>query len=55
MEMMISKTNGKWFVNGRSYSEMTKEEKSFFDQFIIAMKWESQCEEFDKNQNKKAS
>lgn len=55
MDMTVIKTNGKWFVNGRSYLQMTKEEKSFFDQFIIAMKWESQCEEFDKKQNQKAS
>jgi hypothetical protein len=54
MKMEITKTNAKWLVNGKTYSEMKLPEKLFFDEFLIAMRWEKECEQFD-NQQKKVS
>jgi hypothetical protein len=54
MKVEILKSNGKWTVNGKPYSELTFSEKKFFDEFIIAMKWEKECELYD-SKNKIAS
>lgn len=47
MKIEINKTDGKWLINGKQYADLTKEEKQFFDEFIIAMKWQFECEKFD--------
>jgi hypothetical protein len=43
----IIKQNGKWLVNGKSYIELDYLEKLFFDEFILAMKWEKEMEKHD--------
>lgn len=42
MRISIEKVNGKWLINGKCYSELSDVEKTFFDEFIIAMRlnWE---------------
>lgn len=50
MKIEIIKSDGKWLVNGKPYTNSTDKEKIFFDEFLIAMKWEKECEEFDKKQ-----
>ena len=45
--IVITKTNGKWLVNGKPYYNINDKEKRFFDEFILAMKWEKQIEEHD--------
>lgn len=45
--IVITKTNGKWLVNGKPYFNINDKEKRFFDEFILAMKWEKQMEEHD--------
>jgi hypothetical protein len=52
MKMEITKTSAKWLVNGKTYSEMNLSEKLFFDEFLIAMRWEKECEQFDNQQKK---
>lgn len=54
MKMEIKKVNGKWLINAKQYPELPDEEKLFFDEFLIAMRWEKECEQFD-NQQKKVS
>jgi hypothetical protein len=34
----IKLQNGKWLINGKRYQVLYKEEKLFFDKFLIAMK-----------------
>ena len=48
----ITKINGKWLVNGKPYDKINDKEKRFFDEFILAMKWEKQMEEHDNRQTK---
>ena len=48
----ITKTNGKWLINGKPYYNITDKEKQFFDEFILAMKWEQEMIEHDKRLNK---
>lgn len=47
-EIVIHKTNGKWLINGKSYSELLEsnnvEELAFFDDFLAHMKWELEKE-----------
>ncbi len=43
----ITKTNGKWLVNGKPYFNINDKEKRFFDEFILAMKWEQEMIEHD--------
>ena len=38
MIIEIKRTNGRWLINGKPYSEINDEEKEFFDSFIIFMK-----------------
>lgn len=45
--IVISKVNGKWLVNGKSYDKISDKEKQFFDEFILAMKWEQEMIEHD--------
>jgi len=52
MVIEINKINGKWLVNGKAYENISDEEKQFFDEFIIAMKWQFEHEQLD-NQLKK--
>lgn len=54
MKMEISILKGKLLINGKSYSELNEEEKQFFGELIIAMKWEAEMHEYD-NKQKKAS
>lgn len=54
MVIEINKTEGKWLVNGKPYDKISDEEKQFFDEFIIAMKWQFEQEQHD-NQTKKQS
>lgn len=51
MKIEINKTDGKWLINGKQYADLSNEEKQFFDEFIIAMKWQFECEQND-NLNK---
>ena len=30
--------NGKWLINGKQYSELSYSEKTFFDEFLIAVR-----------------
>ena len=34
----IALENGKWLINGKSYHELSYSEKTFFDEFLIAMR-----------------
>lgn len=52
MTIEINKTAGKWLINGKTYDKLNGDEKDFFDQFIISMKWQFECEQYDK-QNKR--
>lgn len=38
MKITIKKVHGKWQINGKSYNNLTPVEKSFFNEFIIAMR-----------------
>jgi len=44
----IENVNGKWLINGKPYDKLNIAEKQFFDEFLLAMKWEYQKAEFDK-------
>lgn len=44
--------NGKWLINGKPYDQISDKEKQFFDEFILAMKWEKQCSDYDQQLNK---
>lgn len=46
-KIIISKENGKWLINGKPYAEISYVEKIFFDEFILAMKWEKEAIDFD--------
>jgi hypothetical protein len=48
MKIEIIKTDGKWLINGKKYADLSDEEKKFFDEFIIEMKWQH---EIDKTKN----
>lgn len=39
-KIIIERVNGKWLINGKSYIDLNDEEKQFFDEFILAMKYE---------------
>jgi len=52
MNVDIKQVDGKWLINGKPYAELSYSEKVFFDEFLVAMRWEKECEEFDKRQNK---
>jgi hypothetical protein len=34
----IKLLNGKWLINGNAYQDLSKDEKLFFDEFLIAMR-----------------
>jgi hypothetical protein len=51
-KIVIQLKDGKWLINDKPYFELSYAEKQFFDEFIIAMKWEQQMIEHD-NQLKK--
>lgn len=53
-KIVITKTNGKWLINGKRYSETSNEEKQFFDEFLVAMKWDQEMQAHDAK-TKKAS
>lgn len=38
MKITIKKVNGKWLINGKQYNQLSTVEKSFFDEFIVAMR-----------------
>jgi hypothetical protein len=38
MRIQIKKVNGKWEVNGKSYSTLEGKEKLFFEEFLVAMR-----------------
>jgi hypothetical protein len=38
MAIQITLTNGNWFINGKKYIDTTDVEKTFFDEFLIAMR-----------------
>ena len=52
MKIEIKKVNGKWLINDKQYADLDYTERMFFDEFLIAMRWEKECEEFDKQQKK---
>jgi hypothetical protein len=37
-KMDIKRVAGKWLLNGKQYFELEGKEKTFFDEFIIAMR-----------------
>lgn len=39
MVIEIKKTDGKWLVNGKKYTDLCGAEKQFFDEFIETMKY----------------
>lgn len=43
----ILKINGRWLINGKPYNELDYLEKLFFDEFILAMKWEQEAKKQD--------
>lgn len=43
----ITKENGKWLINGKPYNEISYTEKIFFDEFLLAMKWNEEMKKFD--------
>jgi hypothetical protein len=47
-KIIIEKVNGKWLINGKTYTNINDDEKKFFDEFILFMKWEQGKDEFDK-------
>ena len=49
MTIEIKRTAGKWLVNGKPYHKISGEEKTFFDNFIAAMK-----ENFNTTKNTKS-
>jgi len=38
MKMDIKRVSGKWLLNGKQYPELEGKEKTFFDEFLIAMR-----------------
>lgn len=44
----ITKINGKWLINGKPYNEISYTEKIFFDEFLLAMKWDYEMIQHDK-------
>lgn len=38
MTITITNTGGRWFINGKTYSELSFEEQDFFNNFLIATK-----------------
>jgi hypothetical protein len=53
MKIEINKTAGKWLINGKPYDKISEEEKQFFDEFILSMRWQFECEQFDKRNKTK--
>lgn len=51
-KISITKTNGKWLINGNPYEKISEKEKIFFDEFIIAMKWDYQMMQHDEKLKK---
>ena len=47
MKIEINKTDGKWLINRKQYADLSDEEKQFFDEFILAMKWQFKIEQSD--------
>lgn len=37
-KISIELKDAKWLINGKTYKELTTEERDFFDQFLIAMR-----------------
>lgn len=54
MKIEIKKIDGKWLINGKTYNKISEEEKIFFDEFILAMRWQYECEQYDKFKKKSA-
>lgn len=52
MKIEIKKISGKWLINGKSYDKISEEEKKFFDEFILSMRWQYECELYDKRLKK---
>ncbi len=52
MRIEVKKTDGKWLINGKTYDKISDKEKTFFDEFIIAMRWRYECEQYDKRLKK---
>jgi len=52
MKIEIRKTLGKWLINGKTYDAISGEEKTFFDEFILSMRWQYECDQYDKRLKK---
>lgn len=52
MKIEIKKIEAKWLINGKQYKYLSGKEKKFFDEFVLAMKWNYECEQFDKRLKK---
>jgi len=47
MKIDIKKVDGKWLINGKSSEKWIYEEKTFFDEFLIAMRLMDGAEKHD--------
>jgi hypothetical protein len=48
MKIVIQLINSKWLINGKQYSELNNSEKTFFGEFLIAMRINIGAENHDK-------
>jgi hypothetical protein len=52
MMIEIKKSGAKWLANGKQYKDLSGEEKKFFDEFMLAMRWQYECENYDQRKKK---
>jgi hypothetical protein len=43
--------NGKWLINGKQYNELTFPEKQFFDEFLLAVRLDTEAQKLIEFQN----
>lgn len=48
IKILIELKDAKWLINGKTYTELTREEQTFFDEFLIAMRISSEAEKCKK-------
>jgi hypothetical protein len=47
----IKRINSKWLINGKQYPELCGTEKTFFDEFLIAMRINFEAEKHSQIKN----
>jgi hypothetical protein len=47
--VIVAKVDGKWLVNGKPYSKTSLSERIFFEEFLLASRWEEQMKINDKS------